>query len=241
MNEKIKNHIELLFEKAPKTRKALELKEELLANSEERYQDLIANGVSQEDAIKNVISSIGNVSELFQGLEEMTSEQNAYYYEKVKKAAVLKTVAIGIYLFSIVVFIFFIFVDRMSFNPYNFMTNITGIYMGGHFDYKMLGFILMIIIDIIPTCMLVYISTMYPKNSKDGITVVEEFKEWNSSNKKKQSIKGAVSAVLWAAAVLFYFAISFVTYDWYITWIVFLIALCLQAVIELVFRLKESK
>lgn len=241
MNEKIKNHIEMLFEKAPKTRKALELKEELLANSEERYQDLIANGISQEDAIKNVISSIGNVSELFQGLEDLAPEQNIVYYERAKRAAVLKTVAIGIYLLGAVVFVFFILVNRMTYSPFGFTANLTGIYMGGHFDYVMFGFILMIVIDIIPTCMLVYISSMYPKNRNQGITVVEEFKEWNSSNRKNRSIKGAVSAVLWAVTVMFYFAVSFTTYDWNITWIIFLIALSLQTVIELVFRLKESK
>ena len=99
MNSKMRNHIEALFEKAPKTRKAFELKEELLANSEERYQDLISNGVTPEDAYKNVISSIGNVSELFQDLSDTEPAINLGVHQK--KVAIIKTISIGLYIFSV--------------------------------------------------------------------------------------------------------------------------------------------
>jgi hypothetical protein len=43
-NERLRTYIESLFENAPKTRKAIELKEEILLNLTDKYNDLIAEG-----------------------------------------------------------------------------------------------------------------------------------------------------------------------------------------------------
>lgn len=238
MNEKLSNHIQMLFEKAPKTRKALELKEELLVNSEERYQDLIAGGISSEDAIKNVIISIGNVSELFQGLEDSNPELNGDNDARIKKSAIIKTIAAGIYIFSVVVLFTFVFIDSIIHRSTGFLEGLPG---SDPINYTMVGIILMILIDIIPTCMLVYITSMYPNYRKQEDTLVEDFKEWKNDNIKKKSVKGAVSLVLWTSTILLYFALSFATFAWYATWIIFLAALCIQTIIELLFRLKEIR
>ena len=65
MEEKIRQHIKELFAKAPRTRKAMELKEEMIQNTLEKYQDLAGEGFQEEDAYQNVINSIGDVTELF--------------------------------------------------------------------------------------------------------------------------------------------------------------------------------
>ena len=70
MKENIRKHIESLFADAPKTRKAIELKEELTQNTIEKYEDLISEGYLEEDAFQNVISSIGDVNELFEVLAD---------------------------------------------------------------------------------------------------------------------------------------------------------------------------
>ena len=44
MKEKIRKHINELFKDAPKTRRAVELKEEMAQNTIEKYEDLIAEG-----------------------------------------------------------------------------------------------------------------------------------------------------------------------------------------------------
>ncbi|HHT77554.1 MAG TPA: hypothetical protein GXZ67_06705 [Clostridiaceae bacterium] len=44
MKEKVINHVESIFEDAPKTKAAYELKEELLSNSLCKYEDLIGSG-----------------------------------------------------------------------------------------------------------------------------------------------------------------------------------------------------
>ncbi|MDF2904869.1 MAG: hypothetical protein K0R34_190 [Herbinix sp.] len=223
MNERMRNHIEKLFEEAPKTRKAFELREELLVNSEERYQDLMSTGVSEDDAFKHVISSIGNVKELFHGLESRV-EDKAEMEERTQKIAVIRTVAVGLYIFSVFVFLVCAMFDMYS-----------------RLDLALIGLATMIFIAIIPTCMLVYASNIYPKYRKTEDTIVEDFKEWKNETKKAKSIKGAVSCVLWTIALLLYFLISFATFAWYASWIIFVAAACVQAIVELVFRLKEMK
>lgn len=42
MNAKIREYIDRLFEDAPKTRKALEMKEEMISNAEEKFADFIS-------------------------------------------------------------------------------------------------------------------------------------------------------------------------------------------------------
>lgn len=226
MNEKMRAHIETLFEKAPKTRKAYELKEELLANSEERYQDLVASGVSPEDAFKHVISSIGNVDELFKDLEELNEKDRMEAEERLNKNAIIKSIAIGLYIFGFIVFFACAFTSGRILPRVSMAT---------------IGIVLMLLIDIIPTCMLIYIGARYPKYLRKEDTIVEEFKEWKSDNLKNKSVKNAALAVLWSFILLIYFAISYFTFAWYSTWIIFLAGACFHAIIELLFRLKEMK
>jgi len=224
MNEKLRNHLDLLFENAPKTRKAFELKEELLANSDERYNDLIRSGITPEDAYKNVVNSIGDVSELFKGLAEVEVGEDKEANEIIKKLALIKSAAVGLYIFSFVILILFSLL-RPSY----------------HANFPVIGFMIMILIDIIPTCMLVYVSNVYPKYNRQADTVVEDFKEWKSETKKSKALKNSIISVLWTLTVLLYFAISFATWSWQVSWIIFLVAICAQTVIGLVFRLKEIK
>lgn len=81
MYEKLTMKIDQLFENAPKTRRAKELKEELLANIIDRYNDLIEKGRSEAEAINISINGIGDVDELIKGLKE----QDVFNYEEIKK------------------------------------------------------------------------------------------------------------------------------------------------------------
>lgn len=68
MNEKIKEAITDLFEKAPESQEVLELQEEMISNAEEKYNDLIQRGFTEEQAYTMVMASIGDVEELLADL-----------------------------------------------------------------------------------------------------------------------------------------------------------------------------
>ena len=64
MRDKIEAYIEELFGKAPNTPQTRDLKEEILSNTLEKYEDLLASGTDEESAYKSAISSIGDIDEL---------------------------------------------------------------------------------------------------------------------------------------------------------------------------------
>lgn len=61
MNEKIRIEVNNLFEDMPNTKRVNDLKDEIISNSEDKYEDLIKQGKTQEEALKTVINEIGDV------------------------------------------------------------------------------------------------------------------------------------------------------------------------------------
>ena len=163
MKENIRKHIDGLFADAPKTRKAIELKEELTQNTIEKYEDLISEGYREEDAFQNVISSIGDVNELF----EVLADKNLLTLSEAdrKKKAILTAVSAGLYIFAGVVFLACHLIMQIS----------PVLTLGyGYFDYNLLGLILAGLICIAPTCMLIYANHMYPSFREDENSLGEE-------------------------------------------------------------------
>lgn len=224
MNEKISKYIEGLFAKAPKTRKAMELREEMTQNTIEKYQDLISEGYQEEDAFQNVISSIGDVTELFEDLEE---KNNLFLSEKDrKKKALICSAAVGLYIFAVAVFL-----CGMAFGE---------IYFPVYPESEVLVLALTVVLCIPPTCMLVYAAQMYPDYHRKENTLVENYKEAVHARNKEKSIKASISSIIWLAVLIFYFVISFMTSKWEITWITFLVGGCGQAILVLVFSLRQK-
>jgi hypothetical protein len=62
--ETIKNYLDNLFASLPKTAKIMELKNNILSNMEEKYNELKRNGKTENEAIGIVISEFGNIDEL---------------------------------------------------------------------------------------------------------------------------------------------------------------------------------
>lgn len=224
MKEKIRQHFNELFADAPKTRKALDLKEEMIQNAMDKYDDMVADGYSEEDAYHNVVESIGDVTELFPEVEERNlltlSEKDR------KKKAVFTATAVGLYIFAGVVFFFFALISEIT--------------RSYRYDLAALGFVLALLICIVPTVMFVYAANMYPgytKREKDDM--VEQYKEVKYNNNKEKAVRRSVNSVIWTTTLVLYFIISFATYDWHITWILFLIAPCVQAIVKLIFELKN--
>lgn len=100
MREKLKQYVEQLFIGAPKTRGAQELKEEMLQNLLDKYDDLLAEGRSEADAYEAAIAGIGDVSGLIGGLQP-ASERLIAPEPKQKNALVLAA-AITLYVLSVI-------------------------------------------------------------------------------------------------------------------------------------------
>lgn len=80
MLEVLKNDLMSLFLNVQKTTTILEIREELLVNTEEHYRDLCSQGISPQQARNMVLQSLGNLDELFSYLENCKDEaaENAH-------------------------------------------------------------------------------------------------------------------------------------------------------------------
>lgn len=217
MNVELRKYLDELFMEAPKTRAAYELKEELLANSSERYFDLVESGMPEKEAFDIVVNSIGDIDQLFETVEPV--KQNQLDDATIKKIALFKAVAIGMYILG-----------------FALMFTVSEV-----FNFEELGFIMMLVMAALATSILVYVGAAFPKYKKSEETVVEEFKEWNHNNKKSKAIRGSVSSIVWMLVVVLYFLISFGTGAWHITWIIFLVGGCAQAIVNLLFQLNDKQ
>ena len=216
MNDKIKTHVDGLFEGAPQSRKVQELKEELLGNLNSKYDDLIADGFTPDDAYRTVIAGIGDVSELMRQIQNESAFNSNYSPADRKKSAVFVAIAVGLYILSPVCVILF----------------------GGVLGQGVLGVILMFVFVALATGLLIYNSMSSPKYIKEDDTIVEEFKQWKSDNSEKKRIRNSISSIMWTLIVIIYLVFSFYFGAWAYSWIIFIIGFLAEGIIKLIFDLK---
>jgi len=235
MKENIRKHVNELFQDAPNTKRAFDLKDELIINLQDKYDDLISNGRTEEESYETVIAGIGDVSELIANLETSNPMNDEVVKKERKKTALVVSICVGLYMLAIVSAIVVSSIseaiylanlpDDTSDFVYNFM--------------EMLAPISLFIISGIPTCILIYHFMSRPKYSKLDTTLVEEFKEWKADKEKDNSIRKAISSILWPIIVSLYFIISFAFNSWAFSWIIYLIGGAIENMITLYFKLKE--
>lgn len=224
MQEKIRKHIMELFADAPRTRKAKELREEMTQNAMEKYQDLVGEGHSEEEAFRNVIASIGDVSELFDGLKEQ--DPLTLSEEERKKKAILTSAAAGLYIFAGVMLIAGMVFVRTYFPLES--------------EWNLLALALAALLCIPPTCMLVYTANMYPSYHKKEDNFVELYKETVSLGNKEKAVRSSVCLIVAMLTLILYFLVSFVSRRWDMSWIIFLAGGCGLAIVRLIFSLRQG-
>ena len=212
--DKIKNYVNDLFKEAPSTKKTRELKEELLLDLEEKYNDLVADGKKESEAYNEVISGIGDIDELLNMNQTVNSDENVLR----RRNALVVSACIGLYIMSFIVAIV--------------LEEIVGA------DDSIIGISFFAICGL-ATCILIYNNMSKPRYLKKDDTMVEEFKEWKENKNKDNAIRKSISSILWTLITILYFIISFATMAWYITWIMFIIGGLIEQIINLIFKIKE--
>jgi hypothetical protein len=215
MNNRLREYIDNLFATAPSNMKAVEVKEEILQNLTDKYNDLIAEGKSEDVAFNIAVASIGDVSDLIRELQGLPQQYNKISEENDKqkqRTALMTAIAIGLYIFSPV--------------PVILLQNEIGI-------------VFLFVFIAIATGILVFNGITKSKTQQVPDTMVEEFKEWRERNSGKNQLQKSVLSAIWAIGVVIYFLISFSTGAWYITWVIFLIIAAVEGVVKAVFDMSK--
>ena len=79
--ETIRNYLEAMFANMPRTADVEKAKRELLQMMEDKYNELIGEGKTENEAVGTVISEFGNLDELAEalGLEEEVKQEKEEY------------------------------------------------------------------------------------------------------------------------------------------------------------------
>lgn len=215
MQAKLRAYMDHLFSQTHPTKAAVELKEEMLQNLTDKYNDLLAEGKSPEAAYNIATASIGDISELLAQLKQEESRIPHYTEEQIQRSrqrsAICISVAVMLYILCVVPCII----------------------------WEQYGVILMLIMVAAATGLIIYNSMTKLSYQKTEDTVVEEFKEWKAeSDERKQTLK-SVNHIIGTIFLVLYFVISFSTGAWYITWLIFPISGVVQSIVKACFDLKK--
>lgn len=217
MNEKIRLYVNELFEDTPNTKKVNDLKDEIISNANDKYNDFISEGKSEKEAFDKVIQEIGNVDELLLEIKRESPINSHLDDENRRKTALVVAVSVGFYFLSLIATIV---ADELGLP--DFVTASSFLALAG-----------------IATCILIYHFMSKPKYNKYEDTIVEEFKEWKGKKDNHKEIKKAISSIIWSLTVIIYLLISFTFHNWHISWIIFLIASLIENIINLIFKLGD--
>ena len=215
MENKLRKYIDGLFKEVPQNKRVVELKEEMLQNLREKYEDLLNEDKSEEAAFNIAVAGIGDINEL---VGDMSQVNNAVVTEKDKqKSAMLTSIAVMLYILSIVPIMLFLGSSLSLFSG-------------------IIGFVVMITLA---TGTLIYNGMTKPKYYGVEDTMVEDFKEWKTKKENRRIARLSVSVALWSIILASYFIISFSTYKWYITWVIFVIGIAIEALINIFLTMKK--
>ena len=217
MISKIRAYITRAFEDVPKTKKSIELQEELISNLIEKFNDQLKIGKTEEEAYTSVIAGIGDLSELVEGVRERQTLMSQSPEDRKKNALVI-AIAVVLYILSPMVLI--LFAELLS--------------------MEIFGLLMMFVLIAIATGMLVYNAASKPKYLREEETLVEEFKEWKAGKDKNQASYAAFKSAFWLIVVAVYLFISFQSGGWAYTWIIFIVASAVQEVVRAIIELRRN-
>ncbi|MCL2365449.1 MAG: permease prefix domain 1-containing protein [Oscillospiraceae bacterium] len=222
MQYRIREHVEELFEDTPPTKKAVELQEEMIQNLNDKYNDLVSGGKTPEAAYNITVAGIGDIGGLLSQVQSESIEMEEYMVENEmgrQKSALFTAVSVMLYILSPLALI------------------VMAIFGSG--NVARVGIPVMFVMVALATGLLIYNSMTKPKYYKKDDTMVEEFREWQADTQGKRGLRKAISSALWTVIVCAYFVISFLTFAWHVTWIIFLVGAAIEAFINIAYTIKK--
>lgn len=228
MNSKIKNYVDVLFKGIPVTKKAMELKEEILSNLNEHFEAHLAEGKSENQAYTDSLADLGDIDALLKDLEpeQNLKEKIDLYREKRAKNI---SISVMLYILSVVVLIGF-----------GALSAVFGI--GQEEKMGVIGLICMFILIAIATGLIIYTRMSIPQDVAQYIAKDNHSNIYNydGSNKSLRFL-AAFMKIYWIIVLIIYLAVSFKTGAWYITWLIWIIGTAIKNAIFIMFDVNDDQ
>lgn len=209
MREQLAQYVTLLFAGTSDTD---EIRQEILQNSLDRFDDLVAQGKTPEAAYRLTISGIGDINEILgQTPSDVTP---AHQVQSVvtpepedNRSKLLRSIAIALYILCAIPVIFL----------------------------EELGLCVTLIMVAISTGILVFINKDELENNENNTIDTHCATAKNKSRNHK-----IVSFIIWMIGLAAYFTLSFMSNAWFITWLIFPMIGCVNGIVRGIFDLTEG-
>lgn len=208
MRDQLIDYVDLLFAGAED---ADDIKQEILQNTLDRYDDLIAQGKSPQAAYSLAISGIGDISVLLEhGIPSTPAflPTRATVPSPFNDKKLMRAVAIAMYICCVIPVIAL-----------------------GDFGSGIIGVVLMFLMIAAATVLLI----MSDDGKKESASKEPREKEIKDPRHK------AADTIISTLGLCAYFIVSFATGAWYITWLIFPIMAATKQLINAFFDLTEGK
>lgn len=219
MREQLIQYVNLLFAGNDGVE---DIKQEILQNTLDRYDDLVSRGRTPEEAYRQAIAGIGDVNEIINGKADFAEENRPPVYAPVPEfdstaAAVSRLMrALAIFLYIVSPVPLFLF-SRL-----------------GWFEVGLCC--LLIIVGIATALLLLFKSPKAQEQHQEYIEYTDRPRNSGSQRELKKSVGKLISTV----GLVLYFIISFSTGAWFITWLIFPIIGAVKGVVNSCIDLRED-
>lgn len=219
MREQLIQYVNLLFAGNDSVE---DIKQEILQNTLDRYDDLVSRGRTPEEAYRQAITGIGDVNEIINGKADFAEENRPPVYAPVPEfdstaAAVSRLMrALAIFLYIVSPVPLFLF-SRL-----------------GWFEVGLCC--LLIIVGIATALLLLFKSPKAQEQHQEYIEYTDRPRNSGSQRELKKSVGKLISTV----GLVLYFIISFSTGAWFITWLIFPIIGAVKGVVNSCIDLRED-
>lgn len=263
MTDRIKAHLDELMYGAPNTRRVGEMKQELLAGCLDKYEDLVSGGMDPESSYQEVINGIGDVNELLGIIEKVEAFDPVDAEEKHRKRALFNSAGIGCYFIGLAMAIMFgsmgygavgfgifilfcgvgtmlllfgraIYVTKYEKADDTLVEEMKVQMSQGNKGSKMVGLASSTLWSLV---VVLYLGGSFLTMAWSVSWIVFPLaaavqcaiSAWFLPQSRNRSLIGA----FWCLTVTVYLIVSFATFAWHITWIIFPLAVAIQQAVRM--------
>ena len=216
MRDQLIQYVSLLFAGAENCE---DIRQEILQNTLDRYDDLVAQGKSPESAYRQAISGIGDISEILSGEQTFTASPRTNEPEPeadTPTKKLLRTIAIALYILCAAPLIIL-----------------------SEFGMDNLGLCCTLAVVAVATVLILLGKKNGPGEDTQEHTASAQAQE--TSESPRQELRKSIKSLIWAIGLAAYFIVSFSTGAWYVTWVIFPIIGAVQGLVIACLDLTEGQ
>ena len=216
MRDQLIQYVSLLF---AGTENCEDIRQEILQNTLDRYDDLVAQGKSPDSAYRQAISGIGDISEILSGEQTFTASPRTNEPEPeadTPTKKLLRTIAIALYILCAAPLIIL-----------------------SEFGMDNLGLCCTLAVVAVATVLILLGKKNGPGEDTQEHTASAQAQE--TSESPRQELRKSIKSLIWAIGLAAYFIVSFSTGAWYVTWVIFPIIGAVQGLVIACLDLTEGQ